>query len=180
MNGWTIVKVLCAVVVVGACGLIGKGFAESCVRRERLYGQLMSFLNFMETESGYLNATILDAARECLTRQNMPVSLCRALCSELERGERASFNDCWVHACTEWLGEHGGEYSLSGDDREVIRYLMLNVFEGGEKERAKQFQTARFRLDERRKAASAEKVTNQKLYGKLGFLIGAAIVILIL
>ncbi len=170
-------KIAGAACVMGAAITYGEQRARALDARVRQLQQFQRSLKLLSTEVSYAHA-VLPLAFETVSRRcGSPVAEIYSTAAELLlSGQELTPGEAWKEA----VGKKLAQTNLTPSDREIIESLGISLGVSEQEGQLKQIQLTGQHLDFALEVAQEEKGRHGKLWRYLGFIGGAALVILLL
>ena len=170
-------KFIYSAVIVGCSSLLGFIFANTYVERVKLLNALLSTLQMLETEIVYGATPIPDIMRKIGNKSKKEVGdifLSAADLLNLNSGQ--TFDEIWRSAVFQET-EHT---CLNREDMDLLLSLGKNLGISNCEDQIKHIRLIQEEFKRHYELALAERDKNTKLFKNLGFLLGTAIVIIVL
>lgn len=170
-------KLIYSIIIVGCSSLLGFIFANTYVERTKLLNSLLSTLQMLETEIVY-GATPIPAIMQKVGNKTKKeignIFLFAADLLNLNSGQ--TFDEIWHNAVTQ-----GAKHTcLSREDVDLLLSLGKNLGISNCKDQMKHIRLIQEEFKRHYELALIEQSKNTKLFKNLGFLLGMAIVIIVL
>ena len=168
-------KIMGALIILGACGYAGLTVASRYRQRPRDLRYLQSALQMLETEISYGATPLPDALERVSQRCEPGVSLLFFRTREmLLTGEGITAWEAWSRALQEFYNSS----AINGSDLSVLKALGTTIGISDREDQVKHLRLAREQLKIEAAKAEEDAVKNVKLYNYLGFLGGLTIVLI--
>ncbi len=168
-------KLIGALLIVGACGYTGFAVAKKYRLRPKELRFLRSALQMLETEIAYGATPLPDAFELVAARCDKSVAALFALTKELlVGGDGITAGEAWNEA----LNRFQRKSALNSGDAAILRSLGVNLGISDREDQIKHLHLAQEQLRTEAAKAEDEAAKNVKLYNYLGFLGGLTIVLI--
>ncbi|XEC92855.1 stage III sporulation protein SpoIIIAB [Paenibacillus tarimensis] len=171
------IKIIGAMLVLFAGGMIGFQQAARFAARPRQLRQLGFAVSQLETEIGYGYTPLPDALIRAVKTLSEPVAgLFIRAAALLEDAKGLSFNECWEQA----VKEHWQHTAMRENEKAVLLRLGSSLGISDREDQLKHLRLALLQLKSEEDAARDDQARYEKLSKSLGILAAALIVILML
>lgn len=163
--------------IIGAAGGLGLIVSSNYRRRVAELHWLRSGLQMLETEIIYASTPLPEALRRVSNRVAPDVGRFFAEVSSLwERSAGESARTIWLEALEKYLSSS----ALLAEDAEVLKALAGSLGISDKADQEKNLLLAKKQLEEQEQIAERERGRYEKLWQTLGFLMGIAIVLVMI
>lgn len=171
-----IIKVICSLVIIISCTLLGVKYGENLRKRVEELNSLLQAVNLMKVHIQYTFTPIPEILEDIANKSNEPLaSLFRNISEILFQNAVDSVHE----AFTEELSKENHELHLKNDDKSILLDLAKSLGDTDVEGQNNVLSLIEMKLKKQIKSAEIELDKNLKVYRYLGFSIGATIVILI-
>ncbi|KUK12776.1 MAG: hypothetical protein XD51_0330 [Moorella sp. 60_41] len=168
-------KLAGAGLVILSCGFLGIGLAQAYFERPRQLRTLSAALKMLETEIVFGATPLPLALARIGGRLEEPVALLFRVSARLLQEERGiTAAEAWEGGL-EVLRDKG---SLTPGDLDILRILGQGLGVSGREDQAKNLELARQHLHRQQAAAEEDANRQGRMWRTLGFLLGAAVTLL--
>lgn len=165
-----------ALLIVISSGLLGIALSGKYSMRPKEIRKLRFSLQMLETEVVYGSTPIPYACYNVGIKSDKPwSSFFLAVSENLVNRRFFSMEEAWNQAMIETLSNS----SINSADKELIRNFGRIVGKSDTEDQKKLFKLFYVQLEHQEKAAEDERKCNEKMYKSMGFLMGAAILIIL-
>jgi stage III sporulation protein AB len=172
-----IAKIAGALCVLAAAAAYGESKARALEQRVQQLQQLLRSLKLLAAEISYARSLLGNALNNVAGQCNPPVGDLYACAAELlSAGPELTAREAWEEA----LRRTGPQTSFSAADREIIKSLGVSLGVSQQEGQLKQIQLAEQHLSFALEGAREDRERQARLWRYLGFIGGAALVILLL
>lgn len=170
-----LIKLIGAVVLIGACSLIGFSLAADCTKRPKTLRELQALLQMFENEISYLSNLLSDAFLSIHNNSNLEAAvLFKEAANNLEE-KGTTAGAAWEKA----VKESYSQLSLNKEDKAILitfGKMLGNSDLEGQVNNIK-LVSSQLKLQEIKSEETRRK--NEKMYRSLGVLSGLAIAIIL-
>ena len=170
-----IIKLLGAVVLIGATGLIGFSLAADCSKRPRALRELQSLLQMLENEISYLSNLLSEAFSRIYEGSNSDTAI-------LFREAAKSLNTKGITADVAWekaVDENCSKLSLNKEDKAILLTFGKMLGNSDLEGQINNIKLISSQLKLQELKAEEMRRKNEKMYRSLGVLSGLAITIIL-
>ncbi len=167
-----LIKIIVLFLIFGTISMIGVKIAEKYVIRAKNLKQIRKALNILETKIVYTNEVLPDIFHEIATKIKGNVG---ALFEEISKRMDLDFaGDAWESGIT------NSNLELKEEDKEALRTLGKLLGNTDVQGQICQIKMVNKFLEEQIAEANESKNKNEKMYKKLGIIVGLAVVIVLI
>ncbi len=168
-------KILGVGLVIGGCGLAGLALAHHVGQRPLQLRSLQSALLMLDSEIGYVAAPLPEVLERISNRVPEPSrSLFKMVRHGLQRSDGNTASEVWRYALKNW----SAATHLKNEDVEVLATLGQGLGALSREDQLRHLRLAMDYLRAQEQLAEGERVKQERMWRTMGFLLGAALVII--
>lgn len=167
-------KLILSGIIIISSGIIGYILGNRYVQRLRDLKNLYISLQMLETEIMYSSNNLPRALKKVGKKSNITIqNFFLDTYDVLKDKKGLSVEEAWLNA----IETNITKTSLNEEDKEILVDFGINLGNTDKENQIKNFQLAYLQLNKRQEHAETLRFKNERMYKKLGVLIGIAIVI---
>ncbi|PYG86810.1 stage III sporulation protein AB [Ruminiclostridium sufflavum DSM 19573] len=171
-----IIKILGAVILIGATSFIGFFLASECSKRPRALRELQSLLQMLENEISYLSNILAEAFNRIYENTDFDTAVLFGEAARHLGSDGCTADFAWETA----VEENYGRLSLNGEDRNILLSFGKMLGNSDLEGQLNNIRMISSQLKVQEIKAEEIKKKNEKMYRSLGVLSGLAIAIILL